>query len=75
MEEKGVKYLYEIPDGSTFKLSRVQFYYEGPYDFDATFRKVSEAKTLVKAERIEEAGSGRQPYLFTFPDDTQAYLV
>jgi hypothetical protein len=72
MKEKGVTYLDNLPDDTLFKMSAVQFYFEGPYDFDSTFRKVNYDNAEIQVEQLVEGG---EPNKMVLPPQVQVYKV
>jgi len=72
MKEKGVVYLDGLPDGAIFKMSEIQYYFEGPYDFTSTFRKVGYKNAEMQIEKLVEGG---EPEQLTLPPQVQVYLA
>lgn len=72
MKKKGVTYLDNLPDDTLFKMSTVQFYYEGPYDFASTFRKVGYSNAEMQVEKLVEGG---EPIKMNLPPQVQVYKI
>ncbi len=53
LEKNPIAYLGDLAAGESFRMSEVQFYYEGPYDFVTVFTVVEPGKHSVKCLPVD----------------------